>query len=130
MCIFCKIKDKEIPAYTIYEDDEFLAFLDISQATIGHTLVIPKKHYPNILEMDPNSNIFKVLTIVTNKLSKALGIKDFNIVNNCGERAGQTIHHFHFHIVPRYDNDNFSINFTSNKLSPDEFMELVKKING
>lgn len=129
MCIFCKIINNEIPSYKVYEDDNFLAFLDISQATIGHTLVIPKNHYSNILDMDPKSDIFRILTLVTKKLSKALGITDFNIINNCGELAGQTVHHFHFHIVPRYNNDNFSINFKSNTLTKEEFSELLLKIN-
>ncbi len=129
MCIFCKIINNEIPSYKVYEDNNFLAFLDISQATIGHTLVIPKNHYSNILDMDPKSDIFRILTLVTKKLSKTLGITDFNIINNCGELAGQTVHHFHFHIVPRYNNDNFSINFKSNTLTKEEFSELLLKIN-
>lgn len=130
MCIFCKIVSGEIPSYKVYEDDNFLAFLDISQATYGHTLVIPKKHYANLLEM-PNELLSKMFIIVKNiseKLTKATQCEGFNILNNNGEAAGQTIHHFHVHIIPRYSNDNLEIKFYDNKLTPDQFNDLVNKI--
>ena len=83
MCIFCKIINGEIPCYKVYEDDKFLAFLDISQATIGHTLVVPKKHYPNILSLEDN-DILGVVSLVCKKIEKALDVHNFNILNNCG----------------------------------------------
>lgn len=130
MCIFCKIVSGEIPSYKVYEDDNFLAFLDISQATYGHTLVVPKKHYANLLEM-PNELLSKMFIIVKNiseKLTKTTQCEGFNILNNNGEAAGQTIHHFHVHIIPRYSNDNLEINFHENKLTPDQFNDLLNKI--
>lgn len=128
MCIFCKIIDKEIPCYKIYEDNDFLAFLDISQATIGHTLVVPKKHYSNIFELNDNSSIMNIVIKVAKALKDSLGIDDLNIVNNNGPLAGQTVNHFHIHLIPRYEGDKVSLIFGENKLSGDEFDSLVKKI--
>lgn len=127
MCIFCKIINGEIPCYKVYEDDKFLAFLDISQATIGHTLVVPKKHYPNILSLEDN-DILGVVSLVCKKIEKALDVHNFNILNNCGVKAGQTVDHFHIHIIPRYDNDTMKIEFGSNELTKEEFSELCDKI--
>lgn len=127
MCIFCKIINGEIPCYKVYEDDKFLAFLDISQATIGHTLVVPKKHYPNILSLEDN-DILGVVSLVCKKIEKALDVHNFNILNNCGVKAGQTVDHFHIHIIPRYDNDTMKIEFGSNELTKEAFNELCDKI--
>jgi histidine triad (HIT) family protein len=130
MCIFCQIASNEIPSYKIYEDQSFLAFLDISQATIGHTLVIPKKHFDNLLALDEETSekILPLVTKITKALAKALNTNDFNIINNCGLKAGQTINHFHIHIIPRYENDNLQIHFSSNKLTPDAFSSLQQSI--
>lgn len=127
MCIFCKIINGEIPCYKVYEDDKFLAFLDISQATIGHTLVVPKKHYPNILSLEDN-DILGVVSLVCKKIEKALDVHNFNILNNCGVKAGQTVDHFHIHIIPRYDNDTMKIEFGSNELTKEAFSKLCDKI--
>lgn len=128
MCIFCKIVNGEIPSYKVYEDDSYLAFLDISQATIGHTLVIPKKHYENIFELPEDSKIFQIVTKLSKAVKKATNAQGVNILNNNGEAAGQTVKHFHIHIIPRYENDNFTINFPSNSLSQEEFNNLTNKI--
>src|SRR5690554_7389797 len=84
MCVFCKIVEGEIPAYKVYEDDDILAFLDISQVTVGHTLVIPKKHYENIFELDEEdaSKLFKAVTKVAKQLKTSLQIENLNILNN------------------------------------------------
>ena len=130
MCVFCEIIKGNIPSYKLYEDEKCIAILDISQATIGHTLIIPKKHFKNIFELDEETA--KHLAIVTTKLAKrikdALNLEGMNVLNNAGIIAGQTIDHFHIHLIPRYKDDNFSFNISSNKLSEDEFKELVKKI--
>ena len=128
MCIFCKIVNGEIPSYKVYEDDSYLAFLDISQATIGHTLVIPKKHYENIFELPEDSKIFQIVTKLSKAVKKATNAQGVNILNNNGEAAGQTVKHFHIHIIPRYENDNFTINFPSNSLSQEEFNNLTNKL--
>lgn len=130
MCIFCKIAEGQIPAHKIYEDDICLAFLDLSQANIGHTLIIPKQHFDNILELEENiaSHLFKITTKLAKVISKTLNIKNFNILNNCGEIAGQSVHHFHIHIIPRNENDSIKINLDSHKLTDEEFINLKNEI--
>lgn len=103
--IFCKIIDGEIPSYKIYEDNDVLAFLDISQVTKGHTLVVPKKHYDNFLAT-PHEVMHKVMDIaqrIGQVTIKLLGAKGVNILTNCYEAAGQTVPHFHVHVIPRYE---------------------------
>lgn len=131
MCIFCNIISGEIPSYKVYEDDNFYAFLDISQATYGHTLVVPKQHFENLFAM-PDFLLKKMLILVrdlASKIKTATNCKGINILNNNGEAAGQSVHHFHIHIIPRYDNDNFSIKAIENKLNNEEFKALLFKIN-
>ncbi|MBW1605714.1 HIT family protein [Lactobacillus sp. Sy-1] len=117
-CIFCKIINGDIPSYTVYEDDVIKAFLDISQATPGHTLVIPKKHVPNIYEYDAEfaSQVFARIPKIARAIRKfSPDIKGMNIVNNNGELAYQSVFHSHFHLIPRYTNqDGFSMQFTDN----------------
>lgn len=107
-CIFCKIVNNEIPSYKIYEDELVIAFLDISQVTPGHTLVIPKKHATNFLELSPEEagQLFERVNIITKLLADKLGVSDFNIINNGGTVAGQTVFHVHVHILPRYSSED------------------------
>lgn len=125
MTIFEMIIDRKIPSHILYEDDLVIAFLDISQATKGHTLVVPKKPFENIFDIP--EDLLKHLIGVTKKLSEAIksafNASGINLVNNNGKSAGQTVFHFHFHIVPRYENDNFNIDFTNNAnlLNDDEY---------
>ncbi len=106
MCIFCKIANKEIESFVVYEDEKVMAFLDIRPLSKGHTLVIPKEHYENVLEMP--SDIAKDLTnavkIVCEKLKK-LGAEGFNIITNVNKVAGQEIMHAHIHVIPRYSEE-------------------------
>lgn len=103
-CIFCKIISKEIPSSIVYEDDDVIAILDISQATLGHTLVMPKKHYDNVL-CTPHEVMHKVMD-VAQRIGMAqlsvLGAKGVNILINTNEAAGQSVMHFHVHVIPRY----------------------------
>lgn len=103
MCIFCKIINKEIPCYKIYEDEYTLAFLDIEPTSYGHTLVIPKKHVVNMLDCD--NETFKHVTNTLHKVIQhykdVLNIEGVNILNNSGELAGQTVYHLHYHIIPK-----------------------------
>lgn len=130
MCVFCKIINGDIPSYKVYEDNDVLAILDLSQATLGHTLVMPKKHVQNMLDCD-ELTCSKVFNVV-NKLSKHLMEKSpcegINILNNNNEVAGQTVMHMHVHIIPRYTFDDCKFNFDEHKLSTDEFNELLKQI--
>lgn len=104
-CIFCKIANKEIPGKVIYEDDVCLAFLDLSQVTNGHTLIIPKKHFDNFLVVDDEtlSHMIKVARKLGNTLCEKLHAKGMNILSNANEVAGQTVKHFHLHLIPRYE---------------------------
>lgn len=114
-CIFCKIANKEIPGKIIYEDDICVAFLDLSQTTNGHTLVIPKKHFKNFLEVDDDTlaHMIKVTKKIANKIIAKLNANGVNILTNANEVAGQTVMHFHLHIIPRYDNnDQIKIDFS------------------
>ena len=128
--VFCKIIDKEIPSYTLYEDEDVLAILDISQVTRGHTLVMPKKHYDNFLAT-PKDIMHKVMD-VAQRIGQAqitiLGAKGVNILANCYEAAGQTVMHFHVHVIPRYeDKDGFILEMKENKL-PDNLPALCEQI--
>ena len=130
MCIFCMIANGEIPTNKVYEDDNVLAFLDLSQATLGHTLVIPKKHFDNIyaLDQETSANVFKVTQKLAKQIRNNLNAKGVNILNNNEPQAGQSINHFHIHILPRYENDDLEIKFTEHKLSDQEFKDLLEKI--
>lgn len=116
-CIFCKIVAGLIPCTKVYEDDDVLAFLDISQTTIGHTLVISKKHYENFLAT-PKTVMHKVYD-ATQKIGQAqiqqLGARGVNILSNCNKEAGQSVMHFHVHVIPRYEPaDGFRIEMYEN----------------
>lgn len=129
-CIFCKIANKEIPGKIIYEDDICVAFLDLSQTTNGHTLVIPKKHFKNFLEVDDDTlvHMIKVTKDIANKIVTKLNANGVNILTNANEVAGQTVMHFHLHIIPRYDNnDQIEINFSdrSNEVNLDSLFNQI-----
>lgn len=104
-CIFCKIIAGDIPSAKVYEDDDVYAFLDISQVTKGHTLVIPKEHTKNIYETDEAiaAALFTRVPKIANALNQAFQPAGINIVNNNEEFAGQTVFHLHLHLIPRYD---------------------------
>ena len=130
MCIFCSIINGDIPSYKVYEDDRFLAFLDISQAEYGHTLVVPKKHFDTFLDMDDETSKDLIVLVkdLANKVKRATGASGINILNNNGKTAGQSVNHVHFHIIPRYENDDLVMKFTEHKLSNKEFGDLLTKI--
>ena len=130
MCIFCSIINGDIPSYKVYEDDRFLAFLDISQAEYGHTLVVPKKHFDTFLDMDDETSKDLIVLVkdLANKVKRATGASGINILNNNGKAAGQSVNHVHFHIIPRYENDDLVMKFTEHKLSDKDFGDLLSKI--
>lgn len=110
-CIFCKIISGEVPSYKIYEDDFCLAFLDISNDVYGHTLVVPKKHYDTMMTCD-NTTLARVIETckkVGNYYVKEKGFEGFNILNNTGKVAGQSVQHVHYHILPRKENDGYKV---------------------
>ena len=118
-CIFCKISKGEIPCHKVYEDDKILDFLDISQTTKGHTLVITKEHFDNFLFVpkDLLSQAISVAQKIAQASVASLSAKGVNILINTNEAAGQTVMHFHIHVIPRYDNsDHISIEFSPNAI--------------
>ena len=120
-CIFCKIAEGIIPSHKVYEDDDVLAFLDISQVTPGHTLVISKKHFSNFLttEKDVMHKVMDVAQRIGQAQMSILGAKGVNILTNVNKEAGQSVFHFHVHVIPRYiANEGFRIEMRENdKLS-------------
>ncbi|EFQ57138.1 HIT family protein [Streptococcus downei] len=130
-CIFCKIIAGEIPSSKIYEDEKVLAFLDISQTTKGHTLVIPKEHVRNMLEMSDQTaaDVFARLPKLARAIKTATGAKGLNILNNNEEVAGQTVFHAHIHIIPRYsDQDEVGITFTEHEPDFEALGQLAQAI--
>ena len=103
-CIFCKIANGEIPSTTLYEDEDFRVILDLGPATRGHALLLPKNHFANLFELDDETAQKAILVAkkMAGKMKDALGADGFNLVQNNGEAAGQTVFHFHVHIIPRY----------------------------
>jgi len=130
MCIFCDIIDHKIPSSVVYEDDQVLAILDISQVTRGHTIVMPKVHTDNILTADEDTvkTVFAAVARVGAMLKEKTGCSGINVVNNCGEAAGQTVNHMHVHVIPRYGlEDAVRIAFTpSEKLDLEEVLASLK----
>lgn len=108
MCVFCEIVKGNIPSYKVYEDETVLAFLDISQVTKGHTLVVPKKHYEHFLECDSETmkHVMEVAHMLSKKIYTTLHPKGMNILSNINEVAGQSVPHFHVHLIPRYDEND------------------------
>lgn len=118
-CIFCKIISGDIPSYQVYEDDDVLAFLDITQTTKGHTLVVPKKHIRNVLEMSAEdaATLFSKIPHIASHITQRLSASGMNILQNNEMIAGQTVFHAHVHLIPRYcKDDGFKASFTEHDL--------------
>lgn len=131
-CIFCKIANGEIPSRTVYEDEDFRAILDLGPATKGHTLILPKDHAANLMEL-PEETAKKVLPLagkIAAMLKDRLGCDGINLVQNNGEIAGQTVMHFHLHVIPRYVNDGQNILWKPTSPSAEELDEVLKEIGG
>jgi histidine triad (HIT) family protein len=126
-CIFCKIIAGDIPSTTVYEDDDFKAIMDISPAAKGHVIILTKKHCANLLELD--DEIASKALIVARKIAKAQ-LEEFkcdgvNLLQNNGEAAGQTIFHFHIHVIPRYNNDDINIPWEHLKYADGEAADIA-----
>ena len=129
-CIFCKIISGEFSSYTLYEDDDFKVIFDISPVTRGHALLITKNHYKNLFELD-NEVASKALVIVkkvATELAAELKCDGFNLLQNNEEIAGQTVFHFHIHLIPRYKDDNVSLVPTPGKIDENFAKEISNKI--
>lgn len=110
-CVFCKIISGEFSSYKIYENDYVLAFLDISKDCFGHTLVVPKKHFENILDCENQylEECIKAIKLISNHYVKNCGFDGVNVLNASGKSAEQSVFHLHFHIIPRKNNDGLKI---------------------
>jgi histidine triad (HIT) family protein len=128
--IFLKIINREIPAYIIYEDDLVIAFLDIVPVNKGHTLVVPKKHFVNILDGDSDilAHMMKIVQKIARAQVKELGAEGFNLVVNNGVAGGQEVMHSHFHVVPRYLGDNAYQKPSHVECSKDDFAGIKDKL--
>jgi len=125
-CIFCKIANGVIPTNSIYEDDKFRVILDLSPATKGHALILPKEHFANIYEL-PEEWAAQVMVLAKKMamtMTEKLKCDGLNLVQNNGEAAGQTVMHFHLHLIPRYENDNQHILWKPTKPSAEELSEV------
>ena len=128
-CIFCKIANGDIPSKTLYEDEEFKVILDVGPATRGHALILPKNHYANLYEL-PDETAVKVMLLAKKMavlMTEKLGCDGFNLVQNNGKAAGQTVFHFHLHLIPRYKEDGQTLGWKSLESTQDE-LENIKNI--
>ena len=129
-CIFCKIIDGQIPSNKVFENDDFIAILDAFPANEGHTLVIPKKHYKNIFEIDEKtiSQAYVLAQKIPKAIKNTLNIENINILQNNGETAGQSVHHFHIHVIPRLKNDTVTIKSTPVKIDSTKNNQIANDI--
>ncbi len=129
-CIFCKIASGEIPSATLYEDEDFRVILDVNPASKGHALILSKEHYKDLYEL-PDDLASKALVLARDmivKLTGVLGCDGYNIVQNNGECAGQTVFHFHMHLIPRRDGDQVGLGWKPGELADADREEILGKI--
>jgi len=130
-CVFCKIISGEIPSYKVYEDENVLAILDISQATKGHTLVLVKNHFANLYDIDAElaCKVFSAIPKIANAIKKAFSPIGLNVLINT-DKPLQTVYHFHIHLIPRYASDGVQIDFINNmgNTSKEQYLEIQEKI--
>lgn len=131
-CIFCKIVKGDIPSCTIYEDDDFKAFLDVSPANRGHALIVPKNHYDNIFEIDKAiaGKLFSLATDLAKAIKEETNCEGLNVVQNNGEVAGQTVNHFHLHLIPRFKGDKVNVKWVQLESDMDDLAKLAESIKG
>lgn len=130
-CIFCKIAGGEIPAATLYEDEDFRVILDLGPANKGHALILPKEHYANLYEL-PDELAGKAMILakkIITKMKEVLNCDGYNIVQNNGTAAGQTVFHFHMHLIPRNEGDHAGVTWTPGTLTPEDKEEILKKFS-
>lgn len=131
-CIFCKIASGEIPSKTLYEDEIFRVILDLGPATKGHALIIPKEHYKDLYELPEETagEVMKLAKKMVSRMTERLGCGGFNLVQNNGDLAGQTVYHFHMHMIPRYQADGQKIGWKPQEVSQEELEEIKNIIVG
>lgn len=129
-CIFCKLANGDIPTSTLYEDEDFRVILDASPASKGHALIIPKEHYANLYELDDElaGKAMILAKKMITKLTDVLGCDGYNLVQNNGPAAGQTVFHFHLHMIPRYKDDNVGLGWNMGELTEEDKEDILSKI--
>ncbi|HLY48926.1 MAG TPA: HIT family protein [Solirubrobacteraceae bacterium] len=129
-CIFCRIVAGEIPAQIIDEDERTLAFMDISPATRGHALAVPRRHARDLLEIEASELEAVVLTAqrVAARMPERLGAAGVNLLNSCGPAAWQTVFHFHIHVIPRYEGDPLRLPWIPHEGDPDEIKATAEAL--
>ncbi len=129
-CIFCKIAKGDIPSATIYESNDFKCILDVAPANRGHALIIPKEHSDNIYELDADmaAKVFSFATVAAKAIKEETGCEGLNIIQNNGEIAGQTVNHFHMHIVPRFKDDDVKVTWKQHETESEAQNELARAI--
>lgn len=130
-CIFCKLANGQIPTNTIYEDDDFRVFLDAAPATRGHCLIVPKEHFDDLEDLDDKvaAKVLPLAKKIMKQLKEKLGWEGFNVVQNNKELAGQTVFHFHMHLIPRYSGDGQNILWKPGKPAEGELQAILDEIN-
>lgn len=130
-CIFCKIANGEIPSETLYEDEDFRVILDVAPATRGHALILPKKHYANLYELpeELGARAIALAKKMAAKMTEKLGCDGLNLVQNNGEAAGQTVFHFHMHLIPRYKDDCQQIGWKAGTATAEELKVVREAVN-
>jgi histidine triad (HIT) family protein len=129
-CIFCKLANGEIPTNSIYEDEDFRVILDNSPAAKGHALILPKQHYANLFEIEDGllGKAAKLAKKVITHEKNVLGCDGYNILQNNGEAAGQTVFHFHIHLIPRYTKDAPILEWAHQEFSEGELKQLCSEM--
>lgn len=129
-CIFCKIGKGDIPSKTVYEDDDFRAILDIAPAAKGHVIILPKNHSDDMFALSDieASKVYLIARRLGKALKDTLQCDGINILQNNGSAAGQTVFHFHMHVIPRYDKDNVSIGWSAGQYEEGEMEKLLLAI--
>ena len=129
-CIFCKLANGEIPTATLYEDDDFRVILDAGPAAKGHALILPKEHYANLYELDDEvaAKVLPLAKKMITKLTDILGCDGYNLVQNNGEAAGQTVFHFHLHMIPRYKDDGIGLTWKMGELTEEDKNDILSRM--
>ncbi len=129
-CIFCKIANGEIPSSTVYEDEMFRVILDLGPASRGHALILPKEHYQDLNALDEKvaAKVLPLAGKIGAAMKESLGCAGYNVVQNNGTEAGQTVFHFHTHIIPRYAGGPQMVAWTPGSAAPEELAETAKEI--
>ncbi len=133
-CIFCKLANGVFPTNKLFEDDDFTVILDASPANKGHALILPKQHYANLFEIDDevSSKVLPLAKKIATALKEELGCDGINVVQNNGPSAGQTVFHFHMHLIPRYekqeDDTTGVVDWEQRKIDPEEMKKICEEM--